>query len=141
MQMPPLSLSEKRFKGMWLLLQRKKTKEKSEAFMRPGDTGSAIVTDFSFSCSAKCLAQDLTPIKSSVALIHTCGVVHYIVLSFGAASEKQLQFSGNAKCSADPLSQAKGNNKYILLEESQLHNQELVACLFWRTFNDIVYEV
>lgn len=124
-----------------MIAHAEKKKEKSEVSMRPGDTGSATATYFSFSGSAKCLAQDLTQIKTSVALIHTWEIIHYIVLSFGAVFEKQLKFSGNAKCSTDPLSQAKGNKKYILLEESHTHNQGLVACLFWRTFNDIVYEV
>jgi len=49
---------------------------------------------------------------------------------FGAVFEKQLQFPGNAKCSTDPFCQAKGNKKYVLLEESYMHNQGLVACLF-----------
>lgn len=124
-----------------MIAPAEKKKKKSEVSMRPGDTGSAIATYFSFSCSAKCLAQDLNPVKTSVALIHTWGIIHYIVLSFWAVFENQLKFSGDAKCSTDPLSQTKGNKKYILLEESHVHNQGWVSCLFWRTFNGIVYEV
>lgn len=53
-----------------MIAPSERKKENLEAFMRPGDTESAIATYFFFSYSAKYLAQDLTPAKTSLALIH-----------------------------------------------------------------------
>ena len=82
---------KKRFRGMWLLLLGKKKKDESES-MRPGDSRSAIVTCFSFSCSAICLAQDLTPTKTHAALIHTWGIFHYIMLSLVLSLKSSCSF-------------------------------------------------
>lgn len=46
-------------------------KKESLEVSKLGDTESAIATYFLFSCSAKYLAQDLTPAKTSAASIHT----------------------------------------------------------------------
>lgn len=54
-----------------MIAPSERKKESLEVSMRLGDTESAIATYFLFSCSAKYLAQDLTPAKTSAASIHT----------------------------------------------------------------------
>lgn len=82
----------KNFQGYVIAPAEKKKKEKSEGSTRPGDTGSAIATYFSFSCSAKYLTQSLTPVKTSLALIHTWEIIHYVVLPLELSLKSSCSF-------------------------------------------------
>lgn len=87
-QLSFLSLSGKRFMGMWLLLQRKKKKKKrNQKSLWDPETLVLLLQFIFFSCSEKSLFQYLTPTKTPYLEI-----INYIVLSFGVVSEMICSF-------------------------------------------------
>lgn len=99
--------------------------------MRPGDTRSATATWISFPPFCSVFGPRPYPNQNQ------CGFYPYLrnnslygSLSFGAIFEKQLQFSGSAKRSTDPLNQKMGNKKCKLLAESIFITKDQLSTFF-----------